>query len=242
MRKFACTVVVLLAGAGPAYAQTVPTRASLESCHTGAAALDRFAVFTAQVGATSSSERMQIRFDLVQRLPGADYHRVQAPGLGVWRSSIPGVDIFRYRKQVANLEAPGSYRALVRFRWLDGSGKVIARTTRRTRTCKQPDLRPDLTVSTVTAQPASDGRARYTVLVRNEGRTPTSVFTVGFTVGNQTQPTQSVQSLVPGEGRVLSFAGPRCNRTNPVRVIVDPDLAVDEADETNNTRTVVCPI
>ena len=242
MRKFACTVVVLLAGAGPAYAQTVPTRASLESCHTGAAALDRFAVFTAQVGATSSSERMQIRFDLVQRLPGADYHRVQAPGLGVWRSSIPGVDIFRYRKQVANLEAPGSYRALVRFRWLDGSGKVIARTTRRTRTCKQPDLRPDLTVSTVTAQPASDGRARYTVLVRNEGRTPTSVFTVGFAVGDQTQPTQSVQSLVPGEGRLLSFAGPRCNRTNPVRVTVDPDLAVDEADETNNTRTVVCPI
>ena len=242
MRKFACTVVVLLVGAGPAYAQTVPTRASLESCHTGAAALDRFAVFTAQVGATSSSERMQIRFDLVQRLPGADYHRVQAPGLGVWRSSIPGVDIFRYRKQVANLEAPGSYRALVRFRWLDGSGKVIARTTRRTRTCKQPDLRPDLTVSTVTAQPASDGRARYTVLVRNEGRTPTSVFTVGFAVGDQTQPTQSVQSLVPGEGRLLSFAGPRCNRTNPVRVTVDPDLAVDEADETNNTRTVVCPI
>jgi len=167
---------------------------------------------------------------------------VQAPGLGVWRSSIPGVDIFRYRKQVANLEAPGSYRALVRFRWLDGSGKVIARTTRRTRTCKQPDLRPDLTVSTVTAQPASDGRARYTVLVRNEGRTPTSVFTVGFAVGDQTQPTQSVQSLVPGEGRLLSFAGPRCNRTNPVRVTVDPDLAVDEADETNNTRTVVCPL
>jgi len=27
-----------------------------------------------------------------------------------------------------------------------------------------------------------------------------------------------------------------------VRVIVDPDLAVDEADETNNTRTVVCPL
>jgi len=72
MRKFACTVVVLLVGAGPAYAQTVPTRASLESCHTGAAALDRFAVFTAQVGATSSSERMQIRFDLLQRLPGDD--------------------------------------------------------------------------------------------------------------------------------------------------------------------------
>src|SRR3954466_1001678 len=164
MRKFACTFVVLLAGAGPAYAQTVPTRASLESCHTGAAALDRFAVFTAQVSATSSSERMQIRFDLLQRLPGADYHRVQAPGLGVWRSSIPGVDIFRYRKQVANLEAPGSYRALVRFRWLDASGRTIQHSARRTRACKQPDLRADLAIGRVSADPAGQGRARYTVV------------------------------------------------------------------------------
>src|SRR5437763_1655217 len=93
-----------------------------------------------------------------------------------------------------------------------------------------------------TAQPAADGRARYTVLVRNEGRTASSVFSVGFAVGDQTQPTQAVQSLVPGEGRVLTFAAPRCSRSAPVRVTVDPDLAVDEADETNNTRTVVCPL
>jgi CARDB len=241
MRKLVWPLSFLLLAA-PAAAQTVPTRASLESCHTGAAALDRFAVFTAQMGATSQSKRMLVRFDLLQRVPGDDYHRVQAPGLGVWRSSIPGVDIFRYRKQVANLEAPGSYRAFVRFRWLDASGKVIAGATRRTRTCRQPDLRPDLSVGALTAQPAANDRARYTVLVRNEGRTPTSAFTVGFVVGDQTQPTQSVQSLVPGETRVLSFAGPRCNRANPVRVTVDPDLAVDEADETNNSRTVVCPL
>ena len=241
MRKLAWPLL-LLVFAAPAAAQTVPTKASLESCHTGAAALDRFAVFSAQMGSLPQSERMQVRFDLLQRLTGKAYHRLQAPGLGAWRSSIAGVDIFRYRKQVANLPAPGSYRALVRFRWLDANGKVIAGATRRTRTCKQPDLRPDLSVGTVTAQPAADGRARYTVLVRNEGRTASSVFSVGFAVGDQTQPTQAVQSLVPGEGRVLTFAAPRCSRSAPVRVTVDPDLAVDEADETNNTRTVVCPL
>jgi CARDB len=244
MRKIACTAALLALAAAPAgaHAQTVPTRAALQACHTGSAPLDRYAVFTAQLGAVPDTQRMQVRFDLQQKLTGGDFRRVVAPGLGVWRSSIPGIDIFRYRKQVANLPAPGSYRALVRFRWLDANGKVIAGATRRTRTCKQPDLRPDLSVGTVTAQPAADGRARYAVLVRNEGRTASSVFSVGFAVGDQTQPTQAVQSLIPGEGRVLTFAAPRCSRSAPVRVTVDPDLAIDEADETNNTRTIVCPI
>jgi len=242
IRPWAARLLVLACAAAPARAQTVPTRAGLDACHTGSAPLERFAVFSAQMGSIPGSKRMLVRFDLLERLPGGGFRRVQAPGLGVWRSSVPGVDIFRYRKQVANLPAPGSYRALVRFRWLDANGKVIAGATRRTRTCKQPDLRPDLSVGTVTAQPAADGRARYTVLVRNEGRTASSVFSVGFAVGDQTQPTQAVQSLVPGEGRVLTFAAPRCSRSAPVRVTVDPDLAVDEADETNNTRTVVCPL
>src|SRR4051812_12028975 len=117
MRKIACTATLLLAAlAAPAQAQTVPTRAALESCHAGDAPLERFAVFSAQMAAIPGTKKMQLRFDLSQRLSGEDFRRVQAPGLGVWRSSVPGVDIFRYRKQVANLAAPGAYRAVVRFR------------------------------------------------------------------------------------------------------------------------------
>src|SRR3954462_12996088 len=135
MRKFACTATLLLAAAvlaAPAHAQTVPTRAVLESCHAGDAPLERFAVFSAQMAAVPGTKKMQVRFDLLQRLPGDDYRRVQAPGLAVWRSSAPGVDIFRYRKQVANLAAPGAYRAVVRFRWIGATG-VIAHAVKRTR-------------------------------------------------------------------------------------------------------------
>ena len=244
MRKIACTSLILLfALAGPAAAQTVPTKAALESCHIGSGPLDRYALFSAQMGSIDKSAKMQVRFDL-QSAAGRRYHRVVAPGLGVWRSSAAGVDIFRYRKQVANLQPGATYRALVRFRWLDENGRTIQSTTRRTKSCKQPDTRPDLVSGQVTAEPSEQpGRVRYTVVVRNTGRSaaPTS-FTVGFTVGREAQPAQTVQPLAAGDERSLVFVGPRCNAASPLRVNVDSDLAVDESSESNNTRTVACPL
>src|SRR5438093_8462121 len=109
MRKLACTatLVALALAADPAGAQNVPTRASLDACHTGGAPLERFVVFSAQMATVPGTKRMQVRFDLLQRLSGAGFRRIQAPGLGGWKSSAPGIDIFRYHKQVANLAAPG---------------------------------------------------------------------------------------------------------------------------------------
>jgi hypothetical protein len=244
-RKTACTVLLLvLLAAAPAQAQTVPTRAGLDSCHTGSAPLDRFAVLSAQMGSVAQSARMQVRFDLTVRLGSSGaFKRVSAPGLGAWRSSAPGVDIFRYRKQVANLQSGAQYRALVRFRWLTDAGRTIQSTTRRTKTCKQPDLRPDLVAGQITAEPSGQpGRARYTVLVRNGGRTAAPSFTVGFAVGDQPQPGQTVQPLAVGDERELIFVGPRCDGLHPLRVSVDSDLAVDESSESNNARTAACPL
>ena len=244
MRKTACTAtLVALALAAPAGAQTVPTRASLDACHTGAAPLDRFAVFSGQMGTVPGTKRMQVRFDLLQRAAGGTgFRRIQAQGLGVWRSSVPGIDIFRYHKQVANLAAPGQYRALVGFRWLGDGGRVLQQAVRRTRTCKQPDLRADLAIGSLTAERAGTGKLAYTVIVRNDGRTATPTFGVGFAVGDQAQPPQTVQPLAAGEQRALTFVAPRCDASEPVRVTLDPDLAVDEANEGNNTRTIACPL
>src|SRR3712207_215554 len=141
MRKIACTVVLLALGsAAPAAAQApVPTRGTLEACHTGETPAERYATFAAQMSSAKGSRRMQVRFDLQERTESGRYIRVAAPGLGVWRSSASGVDIFRYRKQVTNLAAGTDYRALVRFRWLNAAGKTVAKATRRTSTCRQPD-------------------------------------------------------------------------------------------------------
>src|SRR3954452_3344778 len=244
-RKIACTAALLAALiAAPAQAQTVPTRAGLDACHTGSAPLDRYAVFSAQMGSVAKSAKMQVRFDLQMR-PGSTgaYKRVQAPGLGVWRSSAPGVDIFRYRKQVANLQSGATYRALVRFRWVDEDGKTVSSTSRRTKSCKQPDLRADLVPGQVTAEPSGQpGRVRYTVLVRNDGGSAAPSFAVGFTVGNESQPPQTVQPLAAGDELELVFVGPRCSKVRPLRVSVDSDLVVDESDESDNTRSIACPL
>jgi hypothetical protein len=244
-RKTACTVLfVLLAVAAPAAAQTVPTKAGLDACHTGAGPLDRYAIFSAQMGSVPQSTKMQVRFDLQVSAGGRKFRRVQAPGLGGWRSSAPGVDIFRYRKQVANLQAGAVYRALVRFRWLADSGRTIQSSSRRTKSCKQPDVRPDLVVGDITAERAAQpGRARYTVVVRNTGRsaTPTS-FGVTLSVGGALQPAQIVQPLEAGDEQTLVFAGPACDTVDTVRAMVDSDLSIDESSESDNTRTVRCPL
>jgi hypothetical protein len=235
VRKTACILFLVAAAltAAPAGAQTVPTKAGLDACHTGAGPLDRYAIFSAQMGSLPQSTKMQVRF-----------RRVQAPGLGGWRSSAPGVDIFRYRKQVANLQAGAVYRALVRFRWLADSGKTLQSSSRKTKSCKQPDVRPDLVVGDITAERAAQsGRARYTVVVRNTGRsaTPTS-FGVSLSVGGAPQPAQTVQPLDAGDEQTLVFVGPACDAVEAVRAMVDSDLSIDESSESDNTRTVRCPL
>jgi hypothetical protein len=66
------------------------------------------------------------------------FRTVTAPGLGVWRSAAPGVKVYKYLKQVADLSAPALYRAAVRFRWLNSKSRLIRALELRTPRCDQP--------------------------------------------------------------------------------------------------------
>lgn len=82
---------------------------------------------------------MGMRIELLEQTPGqAGYRQVNAPGLGVWRSSEAGVKIYRYVKQITNLSAPAVYRAVVHFRWTGEKGRVLKRAELRTAKCAQP--------------------------------------------------------------------------------------------------------
>jgi hypothetical protein len=239
MRKILCTaLLVALTVAAPAAAQTVPTRASLEDCRTGEERLDRVAVFAAQIGAVPGSDRLQVRFDLNERLPGGKWHRVPAPGLGVWSTS--GADIFRRSKPVIGLQAPANYRATVRFRWLDGK-KVLRRATRRTPVCRQPDAGPDLRVVDVEVRPAEGNRGRYLVTLRNEGQAVASAFDVVLSIGDGRLPPQTLEALGPGVETVVSFTGPRCVAGDVLLAALDPDGRLDERDRSDNRRERICP-
>ncbi|HEY5261778.1 MAG TPA: hypothetical protein VIJ33_06670 [Solirubrobacteraceae bacterium] len=114
---------------------------TLEQCATSTVQTERSATFTAQMTATGTTQRMAMHIELEQRLSGeTTYHTLMAPGLGVWQRSEAGVQIYKYVKQVTNLDAPAAYRAVVRFRWLGDKGRVLKRAETRTQHCLQPAL------------------------------------------------------------------------------------------------------
>src|SRR3954469_22736399 len=158
MRILACTLAIALLLAASAGAQTVSTKATLDACHTGAGTLERYAVFAAQMGTIRGAKKLQVRFDLLQRLPGGGFQPIAAPGLGAWRSST--ADIFRYRKQVTGLQAPAAYRAVVLFRWVSPKGSILKSARRTTKTCTQPDPGADVAVGSIHARRAGSGRAQ----------------------------------------------------------------------------------
>jgi hypothetical protein len=113
--------------------------ATVEQCATTGEQADRSATFSAEMTAIAGTARMAMRIEVQERLPGEElFHTVSAPGLGVWRGSAPGVKIYQYVKQVTNLSSPATYRALVRFRWLNDKGSVVRRAERHTLQCVQP--------------------------------------------------------------------------------------------------------
>jgi hypothetical protein len=153
-----CFAQIVFARGGVRYGNTTGAPPSalgystmLEQCDTSTVQSERSATFAAQMVATGATQRMEIKIELQQRLRReTEYHTIVAPNLGVWRGSEPGVRIDKYVQQVTNLTAPAAYRALVRFRWLDGKGHIIKRSELYTPRCLQP-LPPEQVNATPTS-------------------------------------------------------------------------------------------
>jgi CARDB len=196
------------------------------------------------------TRKLAIRFELLRRGTGAAAQTVQGGDLGVWRSPanstlgrLPG-DVWRLQKSVYNLDAPFSYQFRVSFRWTGAHGKVLGTATRYSRTCRQQELRPDLTVKSiaVSAIAGHPKKALYTAVVANQGRTGAGPFSVLFVPGDSSAPsTQIVSFLGAGKTRTLSFIGPACNAASPPTVTADSASQVDDFDRANNQLIAVCP-
>jgi hypothetical protein len=130
-------------------ASTTPAKpavsATLEGCVTAAEPEERAVTFAGEMATIPGSAKMEMRIDVLERMPRElVFHSVAAPGLGVWRTSAPGVKTYKYLKEITNLAAPAYYRAVVRFRWLNAKGHTIksleARTPRCTQTAPQSEV------------------------------------------------------------------------------------------------------
>ena len=239
----ALLVLALPAGA---QAQAPPLRAKLAACTSGPAAVARTATFVGSMPAVAGAKRMWMRFDLLARMPPAtSFVAMKVPKLGVWQKSALGraSSGFVFTQRVQALAAPGSYRALVRFRWYDKAGKLLRSTTRESSICKQPDQRPDVRAGALEAvRGPQPGQATYQLAVRNDGHTAAGPFDVVLSVGGVEQPAQRVLGgLAPGAAYTVTFSAPRCAPGSALRFEVDAEDEVEESRELDDVVERACP-
>jgi len=242
-------ILVLLLAAGlsvpaasPAAAAKLGATAKLTACATSLEQSGRFLVAEGRMRRVAGAARLQMRFDLQIRTPERSrWTVVDAPQFGKWTTADPAPRRYVYSKRVENLAAPATYRMIVRYRWVSESGRVIARERRRTRPCRQPDLRPDLEPAKVALGPvADDGRRPYLVVVRNTGSSPAAPFKVSIGIGPESRTVDVAGGLAPGAATQLELIAPACEPGGIVVAAVDPTGTVDEADETDNQQPSPC--
>lgn len=148
VRRAAIFVVALAAacGGGVAVADTSQaSQASLGSfvCQQSSYSLNRMIEVTATMRAVPGTQRMAMRFQLLEQLPDGRTGQVYGGDLNRWRhpnpptfGSQPG-DTWVVNKPVVNLGAPAVYRFRVTFRWI-GSAGVIDAAVRLSRLCTEP--------------------------------------------------------------------------------------------------------
>jgi CARDB len=240
MRRWAIILLTLLAAA-PAGAAVVPGPArpkatvKLRSCSLE----ERSAVFVARMRRVRGTERMAMKFTLLERSAGGRYRKVDAPKLGRWRRSRFGVGSFRYRQRVEGLAEGAAYRLRVRYRWYGEDGELLRSARRTSRTCRQFVALPNLKVQLLGVQRTRvPGVWRYEVRVRNAGHAPAADVPVQLSVDGAVVDTLDVPRLLPGEVRTLRFRGPACERE--YEAVADPDDAIQESNETDNGQSGPC--
>lgn len=230
-------------GAGGSTGSQSLVSATLEQCISAVDQATRTATFNGQMSSVAGAHRMAMEILVQEQAPGeAAFHTL--PGApGGWRRSEGGVKIYKYVRQVTDLPAPGAYRALVLYRWLNEKGHVIKRVTRHTPVCVQLDERPKLVVAQVQVSPAPGAQlAHYQVVVRNDGRSAAGPFAVALSVGGVAQPPLKVPALDAGARTVLDAQAPACTAGSAVEVLLDPQHQIAEAAGGGQSDTVPCPL
>jgi hypothetical protein len=216
-------LVALLAAAGSAAAQDQPPAltAAVETCAVSALPAQRVVSFVGSMPAIAGAQVMRMRFDLERRMDGEPRWRPLrgVPGFGAWERSDPGRAGFVFHKRVDGLQVPAGYRAVVWFRWEDAGGRIVRRARRRTATCAQPDMRPNLVPGALTG--AFDARP----------------FSVRVGRG-----TAEVAGLAPQQERTVLVVAPICLAGTTTPTAVDADGRVDESSESGNAAARRCPL
>jgi hypothetical protein len=232
-------LALALALAGPALASHKSPSAKVLECKPGDTGDARSATFLGRMRSVPSTDRMAMRFTLLERFGDEKLHPVDFPELRAWRFSKPGVRDFRFKQTVTALQGGGEYRTRVEFRWLDADGNLQRKAVRTSNACRQPGELPNLRPAVPTAAAGPEGTAVYVVPVRNDGKAAAQDVAVELYVDGAATNVGHIDSVAPGETREVRFTGPACKRG--LRVVVDPSDSVKERLEADNVLVSPCP-
>lgn len=244
MRRASLVLTSFLVVTAVAVAQQTPPKlgATLAACQAGAEPDQRFAVFIGSMPALRGTKHMSMRFDLEERRSDTSrFRRIAAAKFGRWDRAKTGAAGFVYTKRVTRLAQGRWYRATVRFKWQDATGKVQRTARRATVACHQPDQRPNLQVESVHAARSSGAEMRYLVTVVNAGLTAAAESTVTLDVAGDPSRLRAVPPLAPGEKTTGVIETTRCAPGSTVVAKADAFAQVDESREDDNRLDAPCP-
>lgn len=203
------------------------------------ASTERAATFYARMDAIAGATRMQMRFQLLERLGRSDgWDKLDVGALRPWHTSQPGVKRFGWKQTLDGLRAGGAYRVRIQYRWLSASGTVVDSVTRDSPVCRGP--LPNIAVGDLSARPGQTaGTWRYRVTIKNTGRVDADEVDVQLSVDRAILDTVTMNLLAAGEARAVSFNGPVCRRG--LRVKADPGNSIGESIEDDNSQFFACP-
>jgi hypothetical protein len=223
-------------------------------CHKALDPPARAISVTAVMRPVTGTRQLQTSFMLLEKAPGATvWSPIPGPHFGVWVSPTnpPTLgqrlgDVWRVQIPVADLGAPASYRLQVSFRWLGRQGAVLQTTRLFTKTCYQPELRPDLTVNSLRIHPAATipGYDVYAAILANIGATGASRFTVQLTYShNQSRVSenQTIQRLRSHATVSVVFSGAACDPGTVVTLTADPGDLIDVYSRSAASLDISCP-
>jgi hypothetical protein len=239
------SILALVAGVG-----AVPALAGAKPRHTAAAWTSSVkvatcspetgeAVFHGKMRRLPQTKRMAMRFVLLERTGLDGFLDVAAPKLGRWRKSRPGVRQFGYRQVIRGLDDGAVYKVRVDYRWLGEDGDVIAKARKRSASCPDQGALPNLRIRVNGVRRTSDANTdRYFLRVTNLGKAPAESVVARLSADGLVTGSATVQAIAPGAWRNLVVRGAECGRW--VQAQVDPDAAIAETDEQDNTHQLAC--
>jgi subtilase family serine protease len=104
-----------------------------------------------------------------------------------------------------------------------------------------PAILPDLVIESIslsTAKPKSANGVIIAVVVKNKGLIPSSICDLALYADEYRAQHEQVPVLISGQSVQIPFACNPLSKTMTLRAVVNEDNFINEADETNNSRTV----